>query len=84
MKTLGHGDSAKGVESGKAQRPRGRAGALEPYLTSEDLAAYLRLNVKTVYRLTKAGKIPAVRVGHRWRFRKSQIDAWLQTHNTQE
>ncbi len=58
--------------------------AVEPYLTSEDLAAYLRLNVKTVYRLTKAGKIPAVRVGQRWRFRKSQIDAWLQSHNTQE
>jgi CheY-like chemotaxis protein len=30
-----------------------------------------------VYRLIKAGKIPAVRVGRQWRFRKTDIDAWL-------
>jgi CheY-like chemotaxis protein len=30
-----------------------------------------------VYRLIKAGKIPAVRVGRQWRFRKRDIDAWL-------
>ena len=84
MTTLGKDGSAKDAGSSVAQRPRGRVGGPEPYLTSEHLAAYLRLNVQTVYRLTKAGKIPAVRVGHRWRFRKSQIDAWLQTHNTQE
>ncbi len=30
-----------------------------------------------MYRLIKAGKIPAVRVGRQWRFRKRDIDAWL-------
>jgi len=30
-----------------------------------------------VYRLIKAGKIPAVRGGRQWRFRKRDIDAWL-------
>jgi DNA-binding NtrC family response regulator len=30
-----------------------------------------------VYRLIKAGKIPAVRVGRQWRFRKRDIDVWL-------
>jgi DNA-binding NtrC family response regulator len=29
--------------------------------------------------LIKAGKIPAVRVGRQWRFRKRDIDAWLDT-----
>ena len=33
--------------------------------------------MRTVYRLIKAGKIPAVRVGRQWRFRKTDIDAWL-------
>jgi excisionase family DNA binding protein len=33
--------------------------------------------LRTVYRLIKAGKIPAVRVGRQWRFRKRDIDAWL-------
>jgi CheY-like chemotaxis protein len=32
-----------------------------------------------VYRLIKAGKIPAVRVGRQWRFRKRDIDAWLES-----
>ena len=32
-----------------------------------------------MYRLIKAGKIPAVRVGRQWRFRKRDIDAWLDT-----
>lgn len=35
------------------------------------------MNLRTVYRLIKAGKIPAVRVGRQWRFRKRDIDAWL-------
>lgn len=38
---------------------------------------YLQVNLRTVYRLIKAGKIPAVRVGRQWRFRKRDIDAWL-------
>jgi DNA-binding NtrC family response regulator len=36
-----------------------------------------------VYRLIKAGKIPAVRVGRQWRFRKRDIDAWLDSQRTQ-
>ena len=72
MKTLGHDGSAKDVRSSAAQRPRGRVGTLEPYLTCKNLAAYLRLNVATVYRLTRAGKIPAVRVGQQWRLRTAE------------
>jgi excisionase family DNA binding protein len=40
------------------------------------------VNLRTVYRLIKAGKIPAVRVGRQWRFRKRDIDAWLDTQRT--
>ena len=47
-------------------------------LTTEEVLDYLNLNLKTVYRLVKAGKLPAVRVGRQWRFRKRDIDAWLQ------
>jgi excisionase family DNA binding protein len=49
----------------------------ETFLTTEEVLAYLQVNLRTVYRLIKAGKIPAVRVGRQWRFRKSDIDAWL-------
>jgi excisionase family DNA binding protein len=49
----------------------------EVFLTTEEVLAYLQVNLRTVYRLIKAGKIPAVRVGRQWRFRKRDIDAWL-------
>ena len=51
----------------------------EAFLTTEEVLDYLHVNLRTVYRLIKAGKIPAVRVGRQWRFRKSDIDAWLQS-----
>jgi len=49
----------------------------EAFLTTEEVLEYLQVNLRTVYRLIKAGRIPAVRVGRQWRFRKSDIDAWL-------
>jgi excisionase family DNA binding protein len=49
----------------------------ETFLTTEEVLEYLQVNLRTVYRLIKAGKIPAVRVGRQWRFRKSDIDMWL-------
>ena len=49
----------------------------ETFLTTEEVLEYLQVNLRTVYRLIKAGKIPAVRVGRQWRFRKRDIDVWL-------
>ena len=49
----------------------------ESFLTTGEVLSYLQVNLRTVYRLIKAKKIPAVRVGRQWRFRKSDIDAWL-------
>jgi excisionase family DNA binding protein len=47
------------------------------FLTTDEVLDYLQVNLRTVYRLIKAGKIPAVRVGRQWRFRKRDIDTWL-------
>ncbi len=51
----------------------------DTFLTTEEVIDYLQVNLRTVYRLIKAGKIPAVRVGRQWRFRKGDLDAWLET-----
>jgi excisionase family DNA binding protein len=51
----------------------------ESFLTTEEVLEYLQVNLRTVYRLIKAGKIPAIRVGRQWRFRKRDIDAWLES-----
>jgi excisionase family DNA binding protein len=55
----------------------------EVFLTTEEVLEYLQVNLRTVYRLIKAGKIPAVRVGRQWRFRKRDIDNWLETQRPQ-
>jgi excisionase family DNA binding protein len=51
----------------------------ESFLTTEEVLAYLNVNLRTVYRLIKAGSIPAVRVGRQWRFRKRDLDTWLES-----
>ncbi len=54
----------------------------ETFLTTEEVIEYLQVNLRTVYRLIKAGRLPAVRVGRQWRFRKSDLDAWLESQRT--
>jgi excisionase family DNA binding protein len=46
-------------------------------MTSEEVANYLRVTKKTIYRLLESRNIPATKVGHQWRFDKSSIDIWL-------
>lgn len=46
-------------------------------MTLEEVADYLRVTEKTVYRLLRRGKIPATKVGHQWRFHRASIDEWL-------
>jgi PTS system nitrogen regulatory IIA component len=45
--------------------------------TPKQLAEYLQLSARTVYRLLERNELPGVRVGGQWRFRKSQVDHWL-------
>lgn len=54
----------------------------DAFLTTEEVLEYLQVNLRTIYRLIKAGRIPAVRVGRQWRFRKQDIDAWLESQRT--
>lgn len=49
----------------------------EHFLTTDEVLDYLQVNLRTVYRLIKAGKMPAIRVGRQWRFRKKDLDVWL-------
>lgn len=46
-------------------------------LTLKEVADYLRIAEKTAYRLTSERKIPGFKVGGAWRFRKGEIDRWI-------
>jgi len=45
--------------------------------TLDELAAYLNVGKRTLYRLAAHGEIPAFKVGGTWRFRQSEIDRWI-------
>ena len=50
---------------------------LTEVLTIRELATYLKMAEKTLYRLTAQGKIPGFKVGGAWRFRKTEVDRWI-------
>jgi len=47
-------------------------------LTIREVAEYLRITEKTAYRLASEGKIPGFKVGGSWRFRKGEVDQWIE------
>ena len=46
-------------------------------LTLEEVAEYLRLKPQTIYKWAQERRIPAVKLGKEWRFRRSIIDRWM-------
>jgi excisionase family DNA binding protein len=49
-----------------------------PLLTVHELATYLHLDEATVTKLVSAGKIPSVQVDRQFRFKRTQIDEWIE------
>ena len=47
------------------------------WMTLEEVADYLQLSKDMIYRLAQSGRIPASKVGSRWRFRRERIDRWM-------
>ena len=47
-------------------------------MTIRELAAYLKMAEKTLYRLTAEGTVPGFKIGGAWRFRKGEIDRWIE------
>jgi len=51
-------------------------------LMIKDVAEYLKVTERTIYRLAAAKKIPAFKVGGSWRFSRGDIDAWIRSQST--
>jgi excisionase family DNA binding protein len=46
-------------------------------MTVKEVADYLRVNQRTVYRLVVGRKLPGFKVGTTWRFKRAVIDDWI-------
>jgi len=49
-------------------------------MTLKEVAIYLHLNARTLYKWAQGGTIPANKLGSTWRFRKSEVDRWVEEH----
>ena len=45
--------------------------------TIDELAVYLKLPKRTLYKLAQEGTVPGHKVGKHWRFKRDTIDRWL-------
>jgi len=51
---------------------------MDKWLTLEQIAEYLQMSTSSIYKMAQAGKIPAYKVGRQWRFKKEEIDQWVE------
>ena len=72
---------AAGSDAAEEQEGDGRGTeGLPPILTVDELAAFLRLNRKTVYEAVSRGEIPGVRrIGHTFRISRDSVLQWLRS-----
>lgn len=54
----------------------------ETVMTVKEVADYLRVNQRTVYRLAVERKMPGFKVGATWRFKRADIDGWIAAQAT--
>jgi excisionase family DNA binding protein len=54
-----------------------QAGLSDRLLMVREVAELMRVSNMTVYRLIKAGDLPAIRVGKNFRIRRSDVECYL-------
>jgi excisionase family DNA binding protein len=53
-----------------------------PILTIKDVAEYLKVNERTIYRLAASGELPGFKIGNSWRFKQSELEQYITSqHN---
>ena len=50
---------------------------VQDVLTAQQAAEFLQTSRDTLIRKARAGLVPAAKFGREWRFRRSELDAWL-------
>lgn len=53
------------------------ARSASPWMTADELARYLEVEVSTVSQWAQSGRLPAQAEGSQWRFDRAKIEEWL-------
>lgn len=51
---------------------------MEELLTLKELSRYLKISKPTLYKMVQKGKIPALKIASQWRFKKEDINSWIE------
>lgn len=51
------------------------------WMTLKDLAEYLQFSKEKIYHLARSNSIPCYKIGSQWRFRKEEVDKWVEKKN---
>jgi excisionase family DNA binding protein len=49
----------------------------QPALTVREVAAYLNVNQKTIYRMAQRGELPGFKVAGAWRVQRADLHCWI-------
>lgn len=52
---------------------------VEPALTVRDVATFLNVDEKTIYRFLNKGDLPGFKVLGSWRFQRDDLNLWIET-----
>ena len=56
----------------------------ERWLSVEDISAHLGVSKESIYRWSESGKMPAYKLGRQWKFKASEVDAWVMNDEANE
>ncbi|MCY4122428.1 MAG: helix-turn-helix domain-containing protein [Acidobacteria bacterium] len=73
-----------GARSSPAEPVAGAAASARgEILTPDEVAAYLKISKKTVYKIVRSGALPAFKAGKHWRVRRADLGAWIARRSTE-
>lgn len=56
---------------------------LEPAMTVKEVATFLNVDEKTIYRLAQKGELPGFKVAGAWRFQRADLQQWIDARKQQ-
>jgi excisionase family DNA binding protein len=69
--------ASRNIDAGSIE-PLSNTAKCEPLLDSVEAAQLLRIHPKTLQRMARNQEVPGIQIGRLWRFRMSELNAWLQ------
>ena len=63
---------------------QGEALPSQEVLTIVEVARFLRVPKSTVYKLARAGELPASKIGKHWRFLRQDVRSWVHSRSSQK